>query len=238
MIQKHRFENPFPDIIREIFKNEYEFADTFDNRHTLFYTNLISQEEINYHTTIHDWNKDRNSIFIQKFHKYVDRHSEFNETYIKFIKTYIKPLFPDETYIAIQKTPNIRFSLPNSTAIGRDPQDPANIVGLHNDSMFGHNENEMNFIIPITPMFSTNSIYYEPFVDSKINPIEYENLILHTDEFLQAYLNKLKHCNQLNRTDKTRISFDIRVIPYSKYMDNLDFFTDTKFELGKYYIIV
>ena len=238
MIQKHNFENPFPKLIQSIFQTEYEFTDTLDNLHILFETNLIAQEEIEYHKQIHDWKNDRNSIFIKKFHKYVDTNPYFNETYIQFIQRYIRPLFPEETHLAIQKTPNIRFSLPNSVAIGRDPQDPINIVGLHSDSMFGHNEHEMNFIVPITPMFSTNSIYYEPFIDSNIIPQEYENLILNPDEFMQVYFNKLKHCNKVNQTNKTRISFDMRVIPYSKYMENHDFFKGTKFELGKYYIVV
>lgn len=96
----------------------------------------------------------------------------------------------------------------------------------------------MNFIIPITPMFDTNSIYYEPHPNSNIDPLDYNNMVVSTNEFVQAYFNKMKHCNRINKTNKTRISFDIRVIPYSKYMENLADFKGTKFELGKYYIIL
>jgi hypothetical protein len=241
MIQIHKFENqtnPFINGIQDIFKIKYNFNDNLENLHEILETPLISQEDKEYHKQLHGWKNDRNSIFIKHFHQYVDTEPNFNVIYHQFIKTHIFPLFPNETKLVIQKTPNIRFSFPETAAIGCDPNDPENIIGLHSDSNFGHNENEMNFIIPITKMFSTNSIYYEPTIGSQIEPRDFENLKLETDEFLQAYFNKLRHCNHINKTNKTRISFDIRIIPYSKYMENLDFFNGTKFELGKYYMVI
>jgi hypothetical protein len=236
--QIHSFENPFPTIIGEIFKNNYNYSDNLDELHKLFDLSHLTQEEKDYHRQLHEWSKDRNSIFVKKFHDYVDKHTIFNETYYNFLRTKVLPLFPEETKLVIQKTPNIRFSFPDTAAIGYDPKDPENIVGLHCDSHFGHHETEMNFIIPITPMFDTNSIYYEPHPNSNIHPLEYNNMVASTNEFVQAYFNKMKHCNRLNKTNKTRISFDIRVIPYSKYMENLAYFKGTKFELGKYYIVL
>jgi len=238
MIKIHKFENPFPELIKTIFEDKYEFYDQLDKLHEILDTPLISNEDKEYHKQIHGWKNDRNSIFIKHFHEYVDKNPIFDETYRQFIRTNIQPLFPKERYLVIQKTPNIRYSFPEAAAIGCDPNDPENIVGLHCDSNFGHNENEMNFVVPITKMFSTNSIYYEPTIDSQIDPIHFENLVLEPNEFLQAYFNKLKHCNRINDTNRTRISFDIRIIPYSKYMENLDFFEGTKFELSKYYIVL
>ena len=85
-------------------------------------------------------------------------------------------------------------------------------------------------------MFCTNSIYYEPEIDSNINYNDYLNLILNTDTFFTEKFNKLKHYNKINTTNVTRISLDLRVIPYSKYMEYKDFFINTKFDIGKYYI--
>jgi hypothetical protein len=87
-------------------------------------------------------------------------------------------------------------------------------------------------------MFGTNSLFHEPHQDSGVHPSNFENLQLNKDEFATAYFNKIKHCNRINKTNKTRISFDIRVIPFSKYQENLQDFKDTKFELGKYYIVL
>ena len=234
----HPFENHFIQHIENIFASIYEYYGPLENLHEILETPLIPDDQKEYHKQIHDWHNDRNSIFIKFFHKYVDENPSFNQTYYSFMTNYVKPLYPYEEHIVIQKTPNIRFHFPNSAAIGRDPKDPENIIGLHCDSNFGHNENEMNYIIPITPMFETNSIYYENQIDSNIEPQQFENLVLQPNQFFQAYFNKLRHCNKINQTGKTRISFDIRVIPYSKYLENLEVFNGTKFELGKYYKVL
>jgi len=231
-------ENPFIQHIQNIFRKNYNFTGPLDTLHEILDSTLIPEDQKEYHKQLHDWNNDRNSIFVKQFHQYVDENPEFNETYHTFMKAYAKPLFPPEDTIVIQKTPNIRFHFPNTAAIGKDPKDPENIIGLHCDSNFGHNENELNLIIPITPMYETNSIYYETEIDSNMDPNDFENLTLETNQVFEVYFNKLRHCNKINKTGKTRISFDIRIIPYTKYMENLDFFQGTKFELGKYYIVL
>jgi hypothetical protein len=237
-VQFHEFENPFPELIQEMFSIFYNYSDPLDQIHTLLNTDLLTNEQKEYHNHLHAWSKDRNSIFVKRFHEYVDKYTRFNETYLHFIRQHILPLYPDETKIVIQKTPNIRFSLPNNAAIGYDPKDPENIIGVHCDGDFGHHSEEMNYIIPITHMFGSNSIFYEPSINSDIHPTQFENLVLNTNQFAQAYFNKLRHCNKINQTNSTRISFDIRIIPYSKYEENLDYFRGTKFELGKYYIVL
>ena len=85
-------------------------------------------------------------------------------------------------------------------------------------------------------MFETNSLYYEPTIDSNIDLNNYLNLELNTDSIFMEKFNKLNHYNKINTTKVTRISLDIRIIQYSKYMENINYFNNTKFELGKYYI--
>jgi hypothetical protein len=237
-IHNFPFDNPFPEILQNVFSHFYNYSGSLDDLHELLTTELLSNEEKEYHKQLHGWRKDRDSVFVRKFHEYVDKHTSFNEAYYKFLRTTILPLFPNETKIAIQKTPNIRFSVPDNAAIGVDPNDPENIIGLHCDRDFGHHPSEQNFIVPITKMFETNSLYYEPSIDSGIDPLNFESLSLNTNEFVHAYFNKLRHCNRINKTNKTRISFDIRIIPYSEYEKNIEDFKGTKFELGKYYIVL
>ena len=87
-------------------------------------------------------------------------------------------------------------------------------------------------------MFDTNSLYYEPFSNSNYPTDKYINLKLSTNEFFVEKLNSIYHFNKINKTGFTRISLDFRIIPYTKYMTNLSYFTNTKFELGKYYIVL
>ena len=239
-VQTHPCDNPFPDILKEMFSIFFNYGEPLDQIHTLLDTPILTQEDKNYHKQLHEWKKDRESIFVKRFHEYVDKYTRFQDEYHQFIREYIKPLFPEETHLAIQKTPNIRFSLPQNAAIGFDPNDPPEIVGLHCDRDFGHHPTEQNFIIPITAMFSTNSIFYDPDPNdlSITNPLQFVPMILHTNQFAQAYFNQIRHCNRINQTDQTRISFDIRIIPFSKYQQHIPEFKGTKFELGKYYVVL
>jgi hypothetical protein len=234
----HECKNPFPKLIQEMFYESFQYNGPLSEIHQLLDSPLLTTEQKEYHRQLHGWSTDRDSIFVKKFHEYVDKHASFNEAYYSFLRSYVLPHFPEETKIVIQKTPNIRFSLPNTAAIGCDPNDPAEIVGLHHDRQFGHHILEQNFIIPITRMYESNSIYYEPYANSNISPHQYESLTLNENEYAHAYFNEIMHCNRINRTEQTRISFDIRVMPYTKYMENLDDFKNTKFELGKYYIVL
>jgi hypothetical protein len=89
-------------------------------------------------------------------------------------------------------------------------------------------------------MFSTNSIFYDPNPTPELRtpPIQFVPLTLDTTEFAKAYFNGIRHCNQINQTEQTRISFDIRIIPLSQYQQHLHEFNGTKFELGKYYVVI
>ena len=60
------------------------------------------------------------------------------------------------------------------------------------------------------------------------------------DHFFQGYLNKCLHYNKINKTDITRVSFDFRIIPFSKYKDTdkLSATNKTKFILGEYYMLI
>jgi hypothetical protein len=228
--------NPFIPLLESCFFKEYNYTGSLDKLHTILDTLPIDKKEecIKIYTIGKD---DRRNIFIRNFHQMVDESEQFSRIYHAFMRKYVEPLF-DGDKIVIQKTPNIRFSFPESAAIGKHANETKEIIGYHCDSDFGHHFTEMNFIVPVTKMFGTNSVYYEPFVDSSIAICNYENLVLSPLQFFQGYLNKQRHYNKLNLTNKTRISFDLRVIPYKKYMEHLSDFQGTKFELGKYYILL
>ncbi len=215
---KYNFDN----IIKKVYKNKYNFENNLDNLHLLIDSKFINDNDLEYfnNLTLIGIN-DRKSVFIRDFYNYIDSNNEFINLYKNFIKEYIKPFYPNEESILYQKTPNIRIGFPNLTAIGKKDSDPdSKVIGLHNDNEFGHSIQEINYIIPITKMFDTNSIYFEKTVNSNENPENYNNLYLDTNEYFQGYFNKLYHFNKINKTGKTRISLDFRIIPYSKYIEN------------------
>lgn len=231
-------DNVFIPFIEHIFREKYNHTDGLSELHQL--VEKIPEENKENYIHIGILGKDdRMCPFIKDFHESVDQSDEFVNIYHSFMKEYIVPLFASENkdtpVLVIQKTPNIRISFPQYAAIGRNPkEDHEEIIGYHKDADFGHHFTEMNFIVPITRMYESNSVYYETEINSK----KYTNLKLEENQIFRGYLNKLHHYNMKNNTEHTRISFDLRVIPYDKYMEHLDYFKGTKFELGKYYTIL
>lgn len=182
---------------------------------------------------------DRDSIFVKYFYELWDTDYTLNYLYLQFIYDNIKPLFPLEDYIVIQKTPNIRFHLNGFSNIGRLPTDNTyDCIGLHKDSDFNHNTDSLNIIIPITPMFHSNSIHYEPTINSNLNITDYKTInLFFRDVFVMGDLVNRLHYNKINTTGKSRVSLDIRVIPYSKYVEsNKESVFGKKFKLGGYYM--
>ena len=235
------YDYPFEQMVKKCFENYFKEEIKLDELHNLLENKLINKEDKNYFNSIPEFGKnDRKSIFNKIFYNYYDNNDEFKNLYIKFIKNFIKPIFfSGEDYLVIQKTPNIRQHLPNTTTIGRLSTDPdPNLIGIHTDGNFGHSEEEYNFILPITRMFETNSIYFEPYKNSEIDFNDYLNVNLNIDELGCYYFNKCFHYNKINKTGKTRISFDFRIIPYSRYYTS-DYLTETdkkKLIIGEYFL--
>lgn len=234
------FENKFIFVVKEIYETRYGFIDDLKYFHKVLESSLISDEDKTSNAVLKELGKDRNSVFYDDYHKFIDADERFNEIYHGFITKHITPIYGVDSKIVVQKTPNLRISFPKLTALGKRKEEDKkdNIIGLHKDSDFGHHEEEINFIIPITDMFETNSIYYEPFFNSDLPKYQYINLSIKTDEYFTVKFNQLLHYNKINETGVTRISLDFRIIPYDKYMNNIKNFEGTKFELGKYYIII
>lgn len=212
------FENKFIPLIKLIFK-KYIFHGELSNIHYIIdnFTEFEKQRILK----IKNIGNDRDNQFIWDYYHFVDTNPLFIECYKLFIVEHIKPLFKNETHILYQTTPNLRISFPNSTAIGRLNTDyNDDIIGIHTDSDFGHSVDEINFIIPLTDMFDTNSIYFQHYINSEENLNEYLNLKLKPNDFFMAKFSQMKHYNRVNKTNQTRMSLDFRVMAYSKYLNN------------------
>ena len=190
---------------------------------------------------------DRKSPFVLNFHKFIDTDYTFLHIYTNFINNVLKPIL-NVKKIIVQKTPNIRFHLPNNSNIGKLKSDPDsnNFIGVHKDRDFGHNPNEYNVIIPLTNMYDTNSFYYENEPNSNQKLETYNSFNLKTNEFYITYLNNCIHYNKINKTNKTRVSLDFRIIFNQDIVNdkNENISNDTsvsdsfKFKIGEYYMLI
>lgn len=242
LYKKHGLcENPFCEIIKNIYKEKYNFSSELELFHDILDEPFFVKEKENILQIAELGKNDRKAIFITDYYNYVDNHPIFIKHYKEFIISNIKPLFPNETTLVYQTTPNLRICFPGSTAIGRRSSDPSpDVIGIHSDDEFNHTKEEINFILPITDMYETNSLYFEPSIHSDIHPQDFLELNLNTKELFICYFNKLRHYNRINNTGKTRFSLDFRVIPFSKYHEHTEnsISYQKKMTIGDYFQII
>jgi hypothetical protein len=191
--------------------------DDLERIHTLYpeYTKPgVVQFENDQHTPIHK-NFYNSSLLPQ-----------FEELYRSFVRDIISPMF-NEPSIVYQTRPTFRVHLPNNVAVGKK----------HRDADYNHPAGEINFWVPLTQVWGNNGFWVESTPDKgDFHPIGSMNY----GDVFRFYGNKCQHYNNINDTGSTRISFDFRVIPYSKYTPShaTSVKSKMKFEIGSYYSIM
>lgn len=182
---------------------------------------LHTQDDTNY--PIFEVSKDSSTVFHKIFYdKMRSGWDEFIDTYKNFIANFVRPYMNED--IIYQKWPTFRVHLPNNLAVG----------AWHTDLEFNHPEGEINFILPITRMFESNTIILE----SEPGLRNFKQIELEPGELFIFNGNKCMHGNLPNRTGSTRISLDFRVLKKSDYnseKNKSSITTNTKFVIGEYY---
>jgi hypothetical protein len=147
--------------------------------------------------------------------------------YNSFMRSIMLPLVGEE--FIFQKWPTLRIHAPNNWAT---PE-------YHRDSQEGYNhpKGEMNFILPFTCCYDTNTVWTESESDrGDFLPIE-----MKWGELIGFNGGECRHGNKINKTPVTRVTWDFRLLPLSKY-DPSDIKTShttgTRFELGHYYAAI
>ena len=130
--------------------------------------------------------------------------------------------------IVYQKIPTFRLHFPGNIAVGEYHKDK-----WYRDSEWHEEVCEMNFYLPFTNAYGSNTIW----VESKEDKGDYKAMDVNYGECVQWDGVNLTHGNKENISNSTRISVDFRVIPFSKYKpsNHGSINTKTKFEIGGYY---
>lgn len=149
--------------------------------------------------------KDTNTEFHKQFYEKLDSGwEEFVTTYEKFIQDVILPyLNLDEALV--QMYPSFRVQLPDNVAITKKHFD--------SDEKHNHPKGEINFVYAITDMFDSNTISVETMPRLE----KFERIVLNKGECISFNGNNCSHFNEINKTGKTRMSFDFRVLPLNYY---------------------
>ena len=95
---------------------------------------------------------------------------------------------------------------------------------------------ELNYFVPLTKAYGTNTIWAETEEDLG----DYKEIKSDYGECVEWSATKLTHGNKQNITSVTRVSFDFRVIPKSRYIQSNHLTINTKipFDIGGYYEVL
>jgi hypothetical protein len=193
----------------------YNFRDKIQS---LYNTNL---EDLHHKMEIFDANTDQSSPFHKTYYDGISK-TGFYEVYKSFISNIIQPLFNEK--ILYQRIPTFRVHMIGNLGVGE----------YHKDSMYAHSPDEVNIFLPVTKAFNNNTIWVQEENDeSTFHPMNCEY-----GEFYMWDGANLLHGNKLNDTDSARVSFDFRILPYSKYNEKnskSSITNNTKMVIGEYW---
>jgi len=161
---------------------------------------------------------DQSTEFHRQFYEHFD---EIHSSYLRFIADVIAPRF-DEPF-CYQVVPTFRVHLPENVAVGE----------FHTDEDYNHSPGEINFWVPFTATFGTNSV----FIESALGSGEFAPIEAGYGDVVTFDAVRWRHGNKLNTTGQTRVSFDFRCVPESAYnprgLKTVN--TGTSLEIGDYF---
>ncbi len=152
--------------------------------------------------------KDSNTEFHKLFYKKLNQGwDEIYQVYQKFVADIILPyLNLDEALY--QAFPTFRVQLPNNVAVVKPHYD--------SDDDHKHPIGEINFIVALTSMNDSNTVW----IESEPRLKDFHPMNLKIGEFVKFIGNRCTHFNHINKMEKTRVSFDFRIMPLDKYNPN------------------
>ena len=207
----------------------YQFLDVIES---WFWTDGIMPtsgiSDLHFHKSydLFERQNDQSTIWHRCFYKMIREDESFNDVYLKFLKDKIKPRFNEE--IVYQNIPTFRVHLPGNISVDEFHKDKH-----YRDEKWANQVRELNYFLPLTKAYGTNTIWAETEEDLG----DYREIRADYGECVEWCATKLTHGNKQNITRNTRVSFDFRVIPKSRYVESEHLTINTKipFGIGGYY---
>jgi hypothetical protein len=164
---------------------------------------------------------DQSTHFHAAFYEVFD---ELAPLYHRFVREFVRPLFAED--ICYQRVPTFRVHLPGNVAVGQ----------FHRDSAYSHPDGELDFWLPLTDVWGTNTVWVAQDVESD----ECTAVPVRKGQVLTFDAVNRQHGNVVNDTGVTRVSFDFRVIPLSRYHpnDRKTINTGMRLVIGEYFTLL
>lgn len=146
----------------------------------------------------------------------------FVSTYQRFIRFLETDTFSEA--LVYQRLPTLRIHFPRNLSVGE----------YHRDRNYNHPDEEVNIWIPVTRAHGTATIH----IENSYNAGDHQPIEVYNGQYL-IFDSALEHGNEVNVENYTRVSFDFRVIPLSKYKSSSQQSINQgmKFAIGDYYAV-
>lgn len=169
-----------------------------------------NDQSTRYHKLYYDWAKTE----------------KFSNIYYDFIKSVVLPIYSSP--IVYQKIPTFRIAFNNNIAVGEFHKDKH-----YRNVDWAEKVSEDNFFLPFTDAFDTNTIWVETEEDKG----DFIPMNCNYGQIVKWDGSNLTHGNKINKTGKTRVSIDFRVISYDRYEPSEygSINMQSKFKIGDYY---
>ena len=163
--------------------------------------------------------KDQKTQWHRKYYEKFE--TLFKPTYLRLLED-IKERF-EYSELIYQKIPTFRVHLVENLGVGE----------WHRDRAYNHGRTEVNFWMPFTDAYSTNTIWME----SKEGYDDYSPYDVKYGEILVFDGANLNHGNKINNTECTRISIDFRLVDPEKFIPNSagSINMNSAFDVGGYF---
>lgn len=151
--------------------------------------------------------QDQKTPWHEHFYKIGTR---FHDLYRRFLEQVCDPktgIINAGEHVLFQKVPTFRVQRPGDRAVGGR---------MHRDGDYGHLDGEINILLPLTPMFGTNSL----FIESKSDLGDFSLINLNPGQCFVFDGRNCRHGNYVNQTGVSRVSLDFRVLPDKKYKES------------------
>jgi len=116
-----------------------------------------------------------------------------------FIAPQVQAHMPLCDSLFFESMPSLRIQPPSDERLGYP----------HSDGMYFHQRGQLNFWVPMTRVYSSNTLW----VESKPGLQDYHPLELDYGQCARFYGNQCMHFTLPNDTPHTRVSLDLRVVP-------------------------
>lgn len=183
------------------YPTEYRFAEALATLFECKDLQALGREESSEYTVFAQAN-DQSTRFHRQFYDGFAMH--VRPVYEDFIRHWVVDLL-NCADLLYQTVPTFRIHLPGNLAVGE----------FHCDGDYGHQNGEINFWLPVTKAYDTNSVW----IESSPGRGDFTAAALRPGQILLFDAVRLRHGNRVNETGVARVSLDFRCIPRSVYVD-------------------